>query len=494
MGNIFINYRRGDDPGFTQALYQRLESEFPAENLFMDVEGHIRPGDDFVSVLEHQVAQCDVLLAVIGPRWGDLLTARANEPDDFVAIEIKAAIDSDKRVIPVLVGGAAMPRAETLPDSIRSLSRRNAVGLRPERFKADCQGLVTALKEQLALAEKERAARTAAEVEAADAARRKEQAAAAAKAADVEQRARAQSLAGLSPEEIRKAEELASWQFVEPRGDVADLRDHLARYPAGVTARFASAKLEDLVWQGLGVSPTLAALRAFVDEFPRGARAPAAEARIAELEHEAAEARAEAARRQQETEAWATASAADTKEAYRQFLTAWPQSDHTRAARSRMSKLTLGPLRARLLKGAAITAVLVGVVGGAMFLISGGWRNFAATGTHQSSGASIWTRSDVDAASGGASAGSASSPTTAAACRSRSGVARDDCIRMLPVMIGAEANEPNAEQRPDPVPSRSKTAPNRPAPPVRAARECGNLKGTVRDDCLRRAPAVVYPN
>ena len=27
-GNIFINYRRGDDPGFTQALYSRLEQAF----------------------------------------------------------------------------------------------------------------------------------------------------------------------------------------------------------------------------------------------------------------------------------------------------------------------------------------------------------------------------------------------------------------------------------------------------------------------------------
>jgi hypothetical protein len=42
----------------------------------MDVEGHIKPGDDFVAVLNAQVAACDVLLAVIGPRWSDLLTAR----------------------------------------------------------------------------------------------------------------------------------------------------------------------------------------------------------------------------------------------------------------------------------------------------------------------------------------------------------------------------------------------------------------------------------
>jgi hypothetical protein len=33
--NIFINYRRDDEPGFTQALYSRLEQAFPPESLFM---------------------------------------------------------------------------------------------------------------------------------------------------------------------------------------------------------------------------------------------------------------------------------------------------------------------------------------------------------------------------------------------------------------------------------------------------------------------------
>src|SRR5215470_13185793 len=103
-GKIFINYRRDDDPGFTQALYQRLEDEFAAGDLFMDVEGHIKPGDDFVDVLNAQVAAADVLLTIIGPRWTELLAARAGDPDDFETIEIKAALEQGKRVIPVLVG------------------------------------------------------------------------------------------------------------------------------------------------------------------------------------------------------------------------------------------------------------------------------------------------------------------------------------------------------------------------------------------------------
>ena len=62
MSKIFINYRRGDDPGFTQALFQLLEGEFKRSELFMDIEGYIQPGDDFVQVLTRQVAELTCLL------------------------------------------------------------------------------------------------------------------------------------------------------------------------------------------------------------------------------------------------------------------------------------------------------------------------------------------------------------------------------------------------------------------------------------------------
>jgi tetratricopeptide (TPR) repeat protein len=156
-GQIFISYRRDDDPGFAQLLHTCLAEQFPAADLFMDIEGHIKPGDDFVEVINDQVATADVLLAVIGPHWSELLMARSNDPADFVVVEIKAALENKKRVIPVLVGGASMPRADSLPKAIRPLARRNAVGLRPERFRADCDGLIVALKEQLAAVELARA-------------------------------------------------------------------------------------------------------------------------------------------------------------------------------------------------------------------------------------------------------------------------------------------------------------------------------------------------
>jgi Domain of unknown function (DUF4189)/TIR domain/Putative peptidoglycan binding domain len=148
-GRIFINYRRGDEPGFTQALLGRLELAFPAERLFIDVDS-IPPGEDFVRMLEAQVAQCDAMLTVIGNNWLEATdehgARRLDDPHDFVRIEIESALKQGKRVIPVLVHQARMPHADELPEAIRALAQRNAVRLTHERFRADVQGLVKALQ------------------------------------------------------------------------------------------------------------------------------------------------------------------------------------------------------------------------------------------------------------------------------------------------------------------------------------------------------------
>jgi hypothetical protein len=160
-GNIFINYRRGDDPGFTQALFSRLEQAFPPERLFMDVD-NIAPGLDFMQVLNDEVARCDVLIAVIGKNWlgaaDESGERRLDNPDDFVRIEIESALSQKKRVIPVLVNDAKMPRSTELPEGLKPFARCNAVRLTHERFRADTQGLIEALEDVLSEAEAARKA------------------------------------------------------------------------------------------------------------------------------------------------------------------------------------------------------------------------------------------------------------------------------------------------------------------------------------------------
>jgi hypothetical protein len=137
-GKIFINYRRGDDPGNTGRLFDRLHDALGAERLFMDVDS-IKPDMDFVSVLDEQIEQCDVLLAIIGKGWigaSDLSGARRlDDPKDFVRNEIASALAKRKWVIPVLLGDTRMPREDELPDVLQPLVRRNSVRLTHERFQ-----------------------------------------------------------------------------------------------------------------------------------------------------------------------------------------------------------------------------------------------------------------------------------------------------------------------------------------------------------------------
>jgi len=62
------------------------------------------------------------------------------------------------------------------------------------------------------------------------------------------EQARLTAIAGLSSEQIAKAEELANWDFIKASASAQEFRDHLARFPGGVTERFARTRLEDLVW------------------------------------------------------------------------------------------------------------------------------------------------------------------------------------------------------------------------------------------------------
>jgi hypothetical protein len=118
----------------------------------MDVDT-IALGVDFAEVITRAVSTCEVLLAVIGPRW---LTAidedgqrRLDDPDDIVRLEIAAALERDIRVIPILVEGAAMPRRSQLPDSLAKLARRNALSVRHESFRFDADRLLDGIEQIL---------------------------------------------------------------------------------------------------------------------------------------------------------------------------------------------------------------------------------------------------------------------------------------------------------------------------------------------------------
>jgi hypothetical protein len=146
---IFINYRREQDPGNAGRLYDFLSFRFGADNVFIDVD-NIEPGQDFVGVLNDAVGQCDALVAVIGPDWIDASHAdgsrRLADPNDFVRLEIEAALARGVRVVPVLVDGARMPSADRLPESLAPFSRHQALELTHQRWRFDVGRLADSLE------------------------------------------------------------------------------------------------------------------------------------------------------------------------------------------------------------------------------------------------------------------------------------------------------------------------------------------------------------
>jgi hypothetical protein len=149
---IFINYRREDSAATAGRLHDRLAQVFGRKRIFMDVD-QIPAGIDFVSHLNSQVAACNVLLVVIGPHWLNVKNEagerRLHQPDDFVAIEIAAALTRDIRVIPVLVDGASVPKVSELPDSLKPLVRRQAIEVRQPHFGRDAEALIERVREAL---------------------------------------------------------------------------------------------------------------------------------------------------------------------------------------------------------------------------------------------------------------------------------------------------------------------------------------------------------
>ena len=144
MPGIFISYRRNDSIAWAGRLFDSLKNHFPGIPIFMDIEA-IPPGTKFSQYIRDAVGSCDVLFVLIGPNW---LTAtdkegvrRLDDSEDFVALEIRAALERDVRVIPTLVGETSMPIKQALPDSLKTLCDFQNFVISDRSWHDDCARL-----------------------------------------------------------------------------------------------------------------------------------------------------------------------------------------------------------------------------------------------------------------------------------------------------------------------------------------------------------------
>lgn len=145
---VFISYRRGDASAWAGRLRDGLTARLDEDDVYQDVVT-VDAGEDFALSIDSALERCDVVLAVIGPQWLSIVGTdgdrRLDDPDDYVRIELGRALALNKRVIPVLVGGAPMPAADRLPDDLTQLGLRQAITLDDATWQRDVHDLVNRL-------------------------------------------------------------------------------------------------------------------------------------------------------------------------------------------------------------------------------------------------------------------------------------------------------------------------------------------------------------
>ncbi len=152
---VFLSYRRSDAGGHAGRLAETLVSRIGRHRVVVDVAA--AGGEAPAVAVDRALARCDALLAVIGPGWlraaGPAGLRRLFQPDDYVHVELARALQLGVPVVPVLVGGTAVPAAADLPPDLRGIARQPAVTLRDATWHEDVAALLRRVGELRADAE-----------------------------------------------------------------------------------------------------------------------------------------------------------------------------------------------------------------------------------------------------------------------------------------------------------------------------------------------------
>lgn len=146
MPQFFISYRRDDAEADAGRIADRLRAEVGDDDVFFDTLA-IEGGDRWMERIDQALSTAQVMLVIMGRTWLTLSgpdgQPRLWASDDVVAYEIANALQRGIRVIPVRVQGTALPRADALPATLRTLVAFNDHEVRSgTAFERDVTALI----------------------------------------------------------------------------------------------------------------------------------------------------------------------------------------------------------------------------------------------------------------------------------------------------------------------------------------------------------------
>jgi TIR domain len=148
---IFINYRRADNPDFVERIRDWFAWTYGRDSVFMDFDT-IPPFTPFADFIRDKIHECDVLVAIIGPQWVNLLRERIEQGDDedYVQLEIRLALEEGKPIAPICIKNAPPPRSRDLPPVLKPMLEYNIAMLDAGRdFLDNIEMLIDSLEQEL---------------------------------------------------------------------------------------------------------------------------------------------------------------------------------------------------------------------------------------------------------------------------------------------------------------------------------------------------------
>jgi hypothetical protein len=342
---VFISYRRTDE-SWALAVFGDLTQH--GYDVFIDYEG-LASGNFETAILENIGAQAHFLV-LLTPK----ALERCGDPEDWMRREIEAAIDCQRNIVPLMLEGFSFSTpaiASQLTGKLEVLKKYNGLRIPEGYFRHAMEDLrnrflnvpvdaelhsASVSAQQAATERKIKATRAADEQRnrieqdwglakgAVGVAAKAEEAARSEK-----QRARHEAisaasiqagLVGLSPEHIAK--ELAHAD--EAKAELTELEGQAEAAREAEDRRRREAE----TWASANAAGTVAALGAFLKEWPKSEHANEARKRIDAED-----------RRRREAETWASANAAGTVAALGAFVSRWPNGEHANEARARIKQI-----------------------------------------------------------------------------------------------------------------------------------------------------------
>lgn len=151
---IFLSYRHDDNYDFIAHVADRFALHFGSDNVFFD-NISLRMLENWSHRIQDSIENCDVLIAIIGPHWLDLLEKNLHKNrksagiKDYVTHEIHTALKLGKPVAALLVKDVAPPNPGDLPEQIVSILEIQVGRIHPEHFQTDIEIIIRHIEDRL---------------------------------------------------------------------------------------------------------------------------------------------------------------------------------------------------------------------------------------------------------------------------------------------------------------------------------------------------------